>query len=120
REAKRRYQPFVNAHQVAFEDVPDELRRLAREDAGLRESEQLYREAIRLSRDADASRDVAVGAFQLGALLHLQGRFTEAAEQLQAVLGVVEDLPQQDSTDQEVVSGCYYHLGLIALRQGDK
>lgn len=120
REAKRQYQPFVDAHQVAFENVSDELRGLAREDAGLRESEKFYREAIRLSRVAHASRDVAVGEFQLGALLHLQGRFAEATEQLQAALGLGEDLPQQGSSDQELISGCYYHLGLIAFRKGNK
>jgi hypothetical protein len=53
-------------------------------------------------------------------LLHVQGRFNEANEQLRTALGVVEDLPQQDGSEQSVISGCYFHLGLIAMYQGDK
>lgn len=121
REAKQRYMGFLHANGVSFESMSEDLQRRARDDAGLKEAAMHFREAIRLSREAGPGciRDVAVGEYQLGMLLHLQGAGSEAAGHLRAALGVIEDLPQQDGTEQSVASGCYYHLGLIALRSGD-
>lgn len=117
REARLNYEAFIYEMGVPFDLLAAEHHKKAATDERLIAAEPSYRQAIELSREVNAIEDVATGLYQLGMLLHLQGRFAEATECFSASLRILEDLAQLDRSKQAVISGCHYHLGVIALRR---
>ncbi len=90
----------------------------ARADQRLAQSESLYLESLALCRSENAWHDAAVTCFQLGMLYHMQGRFAEAEASLAEGLEIGDSLPALDESDVELISGCCYHLGIMASRKG--
>jgi hypothetical protein len=48
----------------------------------------------------------------------MQGRFAEAEASLAEGLEIADSLPALDESDVELISGCCYHLGILAFRKG--
>ncbi len=119
RRARLTYEAYIARAQVDFRTLREEDCRAARSDPGLGAAEQDYHLATELSEQEGALRDAGVGCYQLGMLLHLQGRLEEATECLGRALQVVEALPQVGRDGRMTISGCQFHLGVIALRRGE-
>src|SRR3712207_5220217 len=86
RKARLDYEAYQAEQGVPFDALTTEHYRRAAEDSRLQSAEEGYREAIRLSQAEGAFIDVASALYQLGVLLHLQGRFAEAVGPLQTCL----------------------------------
>jgi tetratricopeptide (TPR) repeat protein len=96
----------------------DSDRKKARNDASLKKAESLYKYAIETSDKTGEIYDVAVGSFQLGMLLDLQGRDNEAIEAFTKALDLLPEL-RRDNNMIGTISGCYFRLGIIYKRKGD-
>lgn len=118
REARKKYEKLLRAKRWAIEEVTPQIHQLAQAELVLVEAESLFNEAIRLSQEDGIIRDVAIGQFWLGSLLHLQGRFAESSDLLNSSLGIFKILPQMGPAEWQTKSSCHYRLGLIALEQG--
>jgi len=118
REARLRYEEYIATVGVPFRELTDEHHRRALADESLQRAEELYQRALDLSRMDNALGDVATARYQLGLLFHLQGRSPEAASLFQESLVTLESLPWAGRQQQSTISDCYYHLGVIAWRQG--
>ncbi len=118
-EARRLYQSYVYSLRKQFDHLDDSDFAAARGSADLARTEQLYRRARRHAVAEGRSDNVATADYQLGLLFHLQGRLAEAEQRLQRAA----DSLQASLTDGPVVrstlSGCLYHLGIIAMRNGN-
>jgi tetratricopeptide (TPR) repeat protein len=92
--------------------------RRAASDTHLLQAEQLYLRALALSRQEKVFRDTAVALYQLGMLYHLQGRLAESREALEEALDIADSLPHLEDPEIKLISGCCYHLGILAAREG--
>lgn len=119
RRARLTYEAYLARNAVDFNELTDDHFLAARADPSLAQAERDYRHTIQLSQKENAQRDAAIAFYQLGMLLHIQGRFEEARDPLCQALDILDSLPQVERDEQSAISNCHYHLGLIALRLGD-
>ena len=91
---------------------------VAARDARLRRATVLYQEALKLTREEQAYRDLGIAWYQLGMLRHFRGEFSEAERSFGEALSILESLPQLDTEEVKTISGCWYHLGILAARRG--
>jgi hypothetical protein len=102
--AKQLYEDYMR-HNVLTEPNAED-RSKARNDSGLATAESLYREAVGVSVKEGQIYDVAVGSFQLGMLLDLQGRDDEAAESFKTAIELAPKLrrdPQHDRHNERML-----------------
>jgi len=118
RRARLSYEAYLATIRTPFHLLSHEQHRQAGAAACLNRAEQDYREAIRLTREDRDIRNLTSVLYQLGMLLHLQGRFDDAELQLRESLDLVTNMAQLEDDQQETASGCHYHLGVIAIMQG--
>jgi tetratricopeptide (TPR) repeat protein len=118
REARLIYEAFVYEKRIQFDSLSRNQCKEALQDDRLRKAERLYREAINISKMVDADEDVATALSQLGMLLHLKGRFDEAIQAFENSIKIIYEMSQTNRSGQATASGCYYHLGIIACRNG--
>jgi tetratricopeptide (TPR) repeat protein len=120
RKARQAYKVCLQELTKPFEDLETDDYLKWRNDARLVTAESHYREAIALCRQEQALSDMATSLYQLGMLLHLQGRLDEAEECVLASAKIQEGLPQNTRAVLGLSSGCHYHLGIIALKRGNR
>jgi tetratricopeptide (TPR) repeat protein len=113
--AKERYERYRHEQRIDFVRRTPEESDHAREDSELQRAARGYIAAMELSESEGAAADAATARYQLALVRHLQGELAEAERLLQHALQVTSALPQDHS---QVISGCDYHLGLIALKDG--
>jgi tetratricopeptide (TPR) repeat protein len=122
RQAKKLYLSYCKKNLVSehFEEMTLHDQVLARQDNNLREAEQLFLKAKRLSLAEEKHEDLASVAFQLGLLLIMQGRYEEAELSLKESLEVTQNLPKVDEKKESVIiCDCNLYLGLVACRMND-
>ena len=123
RTAKQAYEDYVatNLAQrgIGFDGLNDEGFAVARRDATLTGAVENYRAAINGCREDNAITDLATARYQLGMLHHLRGEFAEAECQLCAALAMLGDIIELTRSRRQTISGCHYHLGIIAWRRGN-
>ncbi len=115
-EAKEAYEAFVEETHVRFDEMTDEHYRRGREDPRLDTARRGFAAAIEMSKEAGALADEAVAKYQLGLVYHARGELDQAAEFINAALNVLDSLPNRDRA--EDTTGCFYQLGVIALKKG--
>lgn len=115
-EGKDAYEAFVQEMGVRFDEMSEEHYRRAQEDSRIRVAEQGFTAAIEMSEKEGELADAAVGKYQLGLVRLARGELDEAAELMRAALKVMSDLPHRNRAAD--MSGCHYHLGILALKQG--
>lgn len=120
REGRAIYEQYVQDHMTAeskeFCELNESDFARARSDAELAKCDSLYDQSLRLCRKDAAYRDIAVNCYQLGLLYHLQGRSSEAVAMLTEALEIADSLPRLEDSDIQLMSGCCYHLGILAAR----
>lgn len=92
----------------------------ARNNPDLLRAEALYRAAREHSANEGRNDNVAMSDYQLGLLLHLQGRFTEAQKHLELAVEWLRASVTASAPRRSALSGSFYHLGLLAMRRGDR
>jgi tetratricopeptide (TPR) repeat protein len=97
----------------------DDSERGAR-DPRVQHAEALYRQALEMTRREPAWRDLGIALYQLGMLQHFCGKFDLAEQSLKEGLAILESLPQPSNDDIKAISGCCYHLGILAARRGSR
>jgi len=113
-DAKERFESYLFQHApVTFLTITGDDHERAAHDPLLQPCEELYGEAIELSRSEGMVINVGVAMTQLGMLHHLQGRFEIARREFLEALTVKGMAPA-------AISSCHYHLGVLALREGAK
>lgn len=120
RKARQAYEACLQQITKPFEDLETDDYLKWRNDARLVTAESHYREAIALCGQEQALSDMATALYQLAMLLHLEGRLDEAEECALASAKIQEGLPQNMRTLLGLSSGCHYHLGIIALKRGNR
>ncbi len=119
REAKALYLTYTRTLTGSFPALNlDDFAR-ATADAGIEGAEALFREAQSLAINEEAFRDAAVALYQRGMILHLRGDFSKSEEALREALEITASLPQMAIGDVRTVSGCLFHLGILAARRGE-
>ena len=53
-------------------------------------------------------------------LFHLQGRLKEARFRLKSAVDTSQARVTVDRSERSMLSGCYYHLGIIAMHEGNR
>lgn len=114
--AKHAYEEYLRETATPFDQLTAEQIARAAHDERLAAAEVSYVEAIRLSQQKHALRDMGVGLQQLGFLFHLQGRFGEADACFRRALEIFQNAPQLTESIQSAESDCHYHLGILQLR----
>jgi tetratricopeptide (TPR) repeat protein len=115
-EGKRNYLEFGREMGVEFIDMSDENYLRARKDRRIELAERQFNSALELAERANALNDVATAKFQLGLIGHLRGEFDQATELITSSAQIMENLPKHLLP--ETVSACYYHLGILAIKNG--
>ncbi len=118
REARLAYEAYLAEHAVPFDCLTEDDYQTAAADARLRTAERGYNEAIALTRPSGSPHDLAVALSQLGMLLHLCRRFTEARDALHEAIQILDDIARPGSGERQVLSCCHFHLGLLNLKEG--
>ncbi len=113
---KEAYESFGREARVGFEAMTDVHYVAARADARMLVALRRFTEAAEMSEQAGALADMAVAKYHLGMVRHARGELDEAKALMEQALGVLSNLPQRDRAGD--TSGCHYHLGLIAMKQG--
>ncbi len=116
REGRTLYEEYLNRLEREFCDLSESDFAQAQSSPELQRCESLYQQSLRLCRKDDAYHDIAVNCYQLGLLYHLQGRFREAEELLTEALEIADSLPRLVEDEIRLMSGCCYHLGILAAR----
>jgi tetratricopeptide (TPR) repeat protein len=93
---------------------------MAARDPRLQRATVLYREALKLTREEEAYRDLGIAWYQLGMLEHFRGEFSAAEQCFGEALSILESLPQLDTEEVKTISGCFYHLGILSARRGER
>lgn len=119
REARFAYETYVRELGVPFDSMTARHHALAASDDRLAAAERSSAQAVELSRRLNIQTDAAIGLNQLGMIRHLRGDFVGAAASLRESLDILENLPRLDRVHRVAVSNSKYHLGIIALKQGD-
>jgi tetratricopeptide (TPR) repeat protein len=119
-EARRLYLAYVQALRSPIDRLQAADFTAAHRDPGLLRAEALYRAAREHSAREGRSDNIAMADYQLGLLLHLQGRWTEARDHLQLAVEWLRAGVTAASHERSTLSGCFYHLGLLAMRLGDR
>lgn len=91
---------------------------LAAREPRLLRAAVLYKEALELTRQEPAYRDLGVAWYQLGMLQHFRGEFGPAEQSFREALSILESLPQLATEEAKTISGCCYHLGILVARGG--
>jgi tetratricopeptide (TPR) repeat protein len=91
---------------------------LAARDPRLERAAALYKEALESTREERAYRDLGIAWYQLGMLEHFRGAFSAAEQNFREAQSILESLPQLATEDVKTISGCCYHLGILAARRG--
>jgi hypothetical protein len=118
REARLAYDAYLAEHPVPFDRLTEEDYRHAAVDTRLQVAERGYREALTLTRPSGPPHDLAVALSQLGMLLHLCGRSAEARDAFREAIQTLEEIAVAGPKEQQVLSTCHFHLGLLNLREG--
>lgn len=113
REARLAYEAYLSEHAVPFDCLTEDAYQTAAADARLRTAERGYNEAIALTRPSGSPHDLAVALSQLGMLLHLCRRFTEARDAFHEAIQILDDIARPGSGERQVLSCCHFHLGLL-------
>ena len=120
REARALYEDYLedklNSAHKDFCDLLEPDFAVAASDERLKESESLYQKALCLCREDGAYHDIAVNCYQLGLLFHLQGRLRESETFCTEALEIADSLPRLGEAEVKLISGCCYHLGILAAR----
>lgn len=119
-EARRLYLAYVATLRNSFDRLEAVDFAAARSDPGLLRTEELFRAAREHSAREGRSDNVATSDYQLGLLLHLQGRWTEARDHLELAVEWFRTSVREARHERSALSGCFYHLGLLAMRRGDR
>jgi hypothetical protein len=119
-EARRLYQSYVASLQKPFDHLSNVDFEAAIKDSDLARAEELYTKARLLAAEEKRSDNVAIADYQLGLLYHLQGRLSEARQRLQSAVGLLESSINVGYSVRSTLSGCFYHLGIISMRVGDR
>ncbi len=116
----RAYMAYLNAHPKRYDLLDENDLRVAGQDAGLLRAETLYLEARKIA-EADGRTDSASTTdYQLGMLYHLQGRLDEALDHLERAVVILNAKVVVGRNEREMLSGCYYHQGILAMRRKDR
>ena len=119
-EALQLYENYQARVTVPFHELTDEHVKAAVEDPALLKAEAGFREAIEMCRQGHHLPDMATGLYELGLLLHMQGRLAEAKECFHAVLRLQSGFAQVSMESTQVSSGAEYHLGVLAMKSGNR
>ncbi len=117
-EARCLYLSFLAENQTRFDQIDDDDFLKASQDPRLVRAERLFERAARCARQEGRSDNVAVAQYQRGMLLHLQGRLSEARGQLAMSADALLSSVSGDRSERATLSGCYYHLGILEMREG--
>lgn len=109
---------YLTARQLSFEDLDEQEFARARKDVSLAGAVANYRAAIDGSRKEDAIGDLATACYQIGMLHHLRGELADAETSMREALSAFGDLIQMTHGKRQSISGCHYHLGILAWRRG--
>ncbi len=115
-EAKDAYEAYLQEVRFRFDQMSEEQYRRGRENPRLDVARRGFAAAIEMSERAGALSDEAVAKYQLGLVCHARGELDRSAELMRAALEVLDALPCRDRAAD--TTGCHYHLGIIALKQG--
>lgn len=113
--AKECYERYGAEHGLEFLGRTAEQYEHAREHPLLRQAAHGYVAAMEMSENEGQTGDAATARYQLALVRHLQGDLSEAERLLLEALRVTSALPGDHF---QVLSGCHYHLGLVALKEG--
>ena len=119
-ESSRLYTAYIDAVQKPFDQLDDKDFAAARHSADLARAEQLYKKARKHTAQEGRRDNVTTADYQLGMLFHLQGRLSEARRHLQLAADALQSSVSAGLSQRSMLSGCYYHLGIIAMRNDNR
>lgn len=114
-QAKATYESYLQDLRMRFDEMSLEHYDQAQRDPRVRSAEHGFEAAIAMCGADHALADAAVAKFQLGMIYHAQGKLDASATLMHSALEVFNSLPHRNRGAD--MSGCYYHLGIIAMKQ---
>lgn len=120
RTARLQHEAYIINHGIQFESITPEQRRQAVASPELSKVENLYREALEITESAHSTKNVAIVHNQLGLLHFMRGDLDSSLASFTESLSLIENQPQLDTADLDIVSTCQTFLALIALENGDR
>ena len=119
-EARRLYMSYINTLTKPFDQLVNDDFVSAKSSSDLARAEHFYAEAREHAAHEGRSDNVATVDYQVGMLFHLQGRLKEARFRLKSAVDTSQARVTVDRSERSMLSGCYYHLGIIAMHEGNR
>lgn len=95
-----------------FLDLTEADKAAGRSCRFLKEAEKLYRHSIEIEARGPSPFNSAIAHYQLGLLLHWQGRCDEAREEYNRAAALLNNLPNPEAPS--ALSDCHFRLGDLA------
>jgi tetratricopeptide (TPR) repeat protein len=100
-----------------FLELTEEERAAGRSCPSLKEAEALYRQSLEAETRGQRAFNVATARYQLGLLMHWQGRSAEARVEYERAAAEFKNLPNAEAPG--ALSDCHFRLGDLAEDRGD-
>jgi len=113
---KTNLEGFLLEQGLRYDQLKEAQFKSARGDARLSIAEDCFKQALELAEQDGLIGDAAIARHQLGLLYHARGDLKNAHEYILEAMKVLINIPGEMRSSH--MSGCHYHLGIIAWRQG--
>lgn len=113
---KEAYNSFLQEIKIGFPEMDMEFYERVRSDQRIQFAIEKFNIALELSEKEGNLSDVATAKYQIGLIYHLRGELDEAEQYL--IQAKNEFVNERGQDRIEGISGCHYHLGIIAYKRG--